>query len=142
MQKRKQVGGTHYEEMPVQPFEIWDDFKGLTPYEACAIKYILRYPYKGTPIRDLRKCIDFLLCIKQRISYDNDFAYYGEDLEVRAYLARKINRSSVVLIITNILVQKYDLYVGTRKALIDEAIVECEILINDIEDGTIKIDNG
>ena len=50
----KQVGGSHYENMAIQPIEIIKA-NGLNYFEGNALKYLLRYKVKGNPLEDLRK---------------------------------------------------------------------------------------
>lgn len=60
--KDKQVGGDHYKGGTMQPWDIWEAF-GLDPWEASAVKYILRWRKKGG-VEDLEKAkhyIDFLI---------------------------------------------------------------------------------
>lgn len=56
--KAKQVGGNHYKQMPIQPFEYIQ--KNNIPWlEANAIKYISRHKGKGGK-EDLLKAIHYL----------------------------------------------------------------------------------
>jgi len=54
---KRQVGGDHYKQLPIQPWEIIDAC-GLSFYEGNAIKYILRK--KDNRIQDLEKAIHYL----------------------------------------------------------------------------------
>lgn len=58
----KQIGGTHYKNLPIQPVEfIMKNNLGFC--EGCIIKYICRYKYKNG-IEDLKKArhyIDMLI---------------------------------------------------------------------------------
>jgi hypothetical protein len=56
-----QVGGTHYEEMPIEPFTIIDAF-GLDFYRGNALKYLLRAGRKPgqDEIQELEKAKDYL----------------------------------------------------------------------------------
>ena len=54
----KQVGGTHYKDMPIQPGEFIRK-NNLGWYEGNAIKYICRHKQKGG-IEDLHKAIHYL----------------------------------------------------------------------------------
>lgn len=54
---KKQIGGTHYKTLAIQPWEIIDA-NGLNFYEGNAIKYILRR--KGDRIEDLQKAVHYL----------------------------------------------------------------------------------
>lgn len=62
-----QVGGDHYETMPIQPFAIIDAF-GLDFYAGNALKYLLRSGRKPgvDPVEDLRKARDYLDQMIQR----------------------------------------------------------------------------
>jgi hypothetical protein len=57
----KQVGGTHYEQMPIQPFEIIDAF-GLDFYGGNALKYLLRAGRKpgADVVEELKKARHYL----------------------------------------------------------------------------------
>jgi len=58
----KQVGGTHYQKLKIQPMEyILQNDLGFV--EGCVIKYVSRYKFKNG-IEDLRKArqnLDFLI---------------------------------------------------------------------------------
>jgi len=54
----KQVGGTHYKDNSIQPWDyVWANNLGY--FEGSAIKYITRWRQKGG-IEDLRKAVHFL----------------------------------------------------------------------------------
>ena len=58
-----QVGGNHYVKRKIQPWEIWKAYE-MNPWEANALKYLLRHKDKGKPLEDLKKCrhyIEFLI---------------------------------------------------------------------------------
>jgi hypothetical protein len=60
--KSQQVGGSHYQNGALQPWDIFLAWK-LDPWAANVVKYILRFPFKNG-IEDLRKArhyIDFLI---------------------------------------------------------------------------------
>lgn len=60
--KSSQVGGDHYQNGALQPWDIFLAWK-LDPWAANVVKYILRFPFKNG-IEDLRKArhyIDFLI---------------------------------------------------------------------------------
>ena len=65
----KQVGGTHYINMPIQPWQIID-LLGLGFYEGSALKYLLRRKGKRQRrIEDLRKaihCIEHLIELEEK----------------------------------------------------------------------------
>ena len=49
----KQIGGSHYKEFYIQPYEFISKNE-LTFFQGNVIKYVIRYPYKGG-IEDLEK---------------------------------------------------------------------------------------
>lgn len=59
-----QVGGDHYKGSTMQVFDIWDAF-GLDPYEASAVKYILRHRKKNGR-EDIEKAIHYLQVIMEK----------------------------------------------------------------------------
>jgi hypothetical protein len=60
---KRQVGGDHYvQHGRMQPWEIWKHYK-LNPWEASAVKYILRRKDPSKRAEDLRKaahCLEYL----------------------------------------------------------------------------------
>lgn len=54
-----QAGGSHYLEMPIQPWEIIDAFS-LGYYEGSILSYLLRAGRKGSKLEDLKKAGHFL----------------------------------------------------------------------------------
>ena len=60
----KQVGGTHYRKMKIQPSKFVIENKLLFP-EGNVIKYICRHPYKGGK-EDLEKAKHFIDMIIER----------------------------------------------------------------------------
>ena len=60
----KQIGGTHYRKMKIQPSKFVIENKLLFP-EGNVIKYICRHPYKGGK-EDLLKAIHFIEMIIER----------------------------------------------------------------------------
>jgi len=67
----KQIGGTHYKKMKIQPSKFVIENKLLFP-EGSVIKYICRHPYKGGK-EDLEKAKHFIDMIIERD--------YGEEKE-------------------------------------------------------------
>ena len=64
---KKQIGGNHYKNLKIQPWEIIDA-NGLNFYEGNILKYLLR---KKDRINDLKKIIHFtehLIEIEKRIN--------------------------------------------------------------------------
>ena len=66
---KKQVGGTHYKSMVIQPSEFINENKLLFA-EGNAIKYICRHQSKGKA-QDIEKAIHYLEMILER-DYDAD----------------------------------------------------------------------
>jgi len=60
----KQIGGTHYRKMKIQPSKFVIENKLLFP-EGSVIKYICRHPYKGGK-EDLEKAKHFIDMIIER----------------------------------------------------------------------------
>jgi len=58
MSKQEQIGGNHYKDMKIQPFE-YIHANGIPFAEGCVIKYVSRWRSKGG-IEDLRKARHFL----------------------------------------------------------------------------------
>ena len=56
----RQVGGTHYKTMKIEPWEIFDAHPQLTHFECSAIKYILRTKPGTSRIEELQKAIHHL----------------------------------------------------------------------------------
>lgn len=60
---RRQVGGTHYKTMRVQPWDVvdgWpmDERRGY--YRGNALKYLMRAGSKDHPAQEIEKCIHYL----------------------------------------------------------------------------------
>lgn len=61
----KQVGGDHYKQTAIQPWDIIDDH-GLDFYRGNALKYLLRAGKKGPAVQDLRKALHYIeKCIER-----------------------------------------------------------------------------
>lgn len=56
--KDKEVGGTHYAKMCVEPIELIEAFR-LDFKQGSIIKYISRYKNKGRPLEDLKKALHY-----------------------------------------------------------------------------------
>jgi hypothetical protein len=54
----KQVGGSHYQDMAIQPIEFIMENQ-LDFIQGNIIKYAVRYKNKGQPVDDLRKIIHY-----------------------------------------------------------------------------------
>lgn len=64
----KQVGGQHYNTMPIQPVEFIT--KNNIPFiEGCVIKYVCRHERKNG-VQDIDKAIHFLELLKE-LKYGN-----------------------------------------------------------------------
>lgn len=69
----KQVGGSHYKDMPIQPGEFIR-LNGIGWYEGNAIKYICRHRQKGGAT-DLQKAIHYLeLALREYREEEQDVA--------------------------------------------------------------------
>jgi hypothetical protein len=69
---KKQIGGSHYKDMEIQPVEFILG-NGLSFLEGNIIKYICRYKNKGG-LQDLDKARHYLdMLIEQCEGKDNDF---------------------------------------------------------------------
>ena len=55
----KQINGDHYKSLTIQPVE-YIHANNIPFLEGNVIKYVCRYPYKGTPLRDLEKARDYI----------------------------------------------------------------------------------
>ena len=64
---KKQIGGSHYKNMKIQPRKFIND-NNLQFAEGNAIKYICRHAYKGGK-EDLKKAIHYIEMIIER-DYD------------------------------------------------------------------------
>lgn len=60
----RQVGGDHYKTKSLQPWDVWDAFE-LDPYEANAVKYLLRWRKKNG-VEDLEKAKHYIDAIIER----------------------------------------------------------------------------
>lgn len=66
----KQIGGTHYKEMAIQPGDYVVK-NGIGWYEGNAIKYLTRHKAKGQK-QDLEKAIHYIELAIQHYYGDND----------------------------------------------------------------------
>ena len=69
---KKQIDGSHYVGMAIQPWEIIEH-NGLDYWEGAALKYLLRWRKKDGVI-DLDKVIHYI----EHIKYLHAKGYYGE----------------------------------------------------------------
>ena len=83
MMKNKQVGGVHYKQHAIQPWDIIDEYE-LNYYEGNALKYILRS--KGDRVEDLQKAIHYLE--KEIELLDNDYQNLLDDDEHQANIEK------------------------------------------------------
>ena len=65
----RQVGGSHYKHMPIQPIE-YCQLNGLNAIESSVVKYVTRHRNKGG-VKDIYKAIHMLELLKQ-IEYEKD----------------------------------------------------------------------
>lgn len=70
MTERKQIGGTHYNSLEIQPFDVIDEVAGEHAwifYFGNALKYLMRYKRKGG-VLDLEKAKHYIeiLIYKER----------------------------------------------------------------------------
>ena len=62
----RQVGGSHYgPSEDLQPWDIWEAFD-LNPWQANAIKYILRAGKKGPALEDYQKAAHYVQYLVER----------------------------------------------------------------------------
>jgi len=60
LSNKKQIGGTHYKSLPIEPWDIIEK-NGLDYFRGNVIKYILRTKgTKGDRINDLKKAIHYI----------------------------------------------------------------------------------
>lgn len=69
---KHQIDGTHYKDMPIQPWEVIEK-NGLDYFEGSALKYLLRWRRKDGVI-DLDKIIHYVERIKELANQ----GYYGQ----------------------------------------------------------------
>ena len=74
MQKSKQVGGNHYESLPIQPTD-YIHHNGLGFIAGNIVKYVTRYKFKNG-LEDLRKAQHYL---NQLIDYEQKAMVSGHD---------------------------------------------------------------
>ena len=67
---KKQIGGSHYKDMKIQPAQFINE-NNLLFAEGNAIKYICRHPYKGKK-EDLKKAIHYIEMIMERDYEDTE----------------------------------------------------------------------
>ena len=61
---------SHYTRFKIQPLEFCKA-NNLGYLEGNVIKYVCRYPYKGTPLRDLEKARDYVNHLIDKLKQDN-----------------------------------------------------------------------
>jgi len=62
---------SHYTRFAIQPLEFCK-VNNLGYLEGNVIKYVCRYPYKGTPLRDLQKARDYIDHLIDRLEKEVD----------------------------------------------------------------------
>lgn len=65
-----QVGGAHYANKPIQPWDIIDAWD-LDFYAGNVVKYVLRFPHKGG-VEDLKKARHYLDYMIEK--YDENYS--------------------------------------------------------------------
>lgn len=58
---------SHYTRFKIQPLEFCKE-NDLGYLEGNVIKYVCRYPYKGTPLRDLEKARDYINHLIEKVN--------------------------------------------------------------------------
>jgi hypothetical protein len=82
---KKQVGGSHYLKMKIQPSEFAN--KNNLPFaEGNAIKYICRHKYKGGK-EDLKKAKHYIEMIEER-----DYQTEKQETGIEGYKKWKVNK--------------------------------------------------
>ena len=62
----KQIGGSHYKKFFIQPYEFISK-NDLSFFQGNVIKYVCRYLFKGTSIKDLDKIIHYCELEKKKL---------------------------------------------------------------------------
>ena len=65
-----QIGGNHYVKRSIQPWEVWEAYD-MNPWEAIALKYLLRHKDKGKPLEYLKKCKHYLEYLINKMEEQN-----------------------------------------------------------------------
>ena len=82
---KKQIGGSHYLKMKIQPSEFTN--KNNLPFaEGNAIKYICRHKYKGGK-KDLEKAKHYIEMIEER-----DYQTKQQETWIEGYKKWKVNK--------------------------------------------------
>ena len=68
--KSRQVGGTHYTSMAIQP-SLYNRANNLGWYEGNVVKYVSRHQTKNG-LQDIEKAIHYLELIKEEYENDNN----------------------------------------------------------------------
>ena len=80
MEGVRQVGGDHYEKLPIQPIE-YIQANNLDFIDGNCVKYASRHKYKNKD-EDVKKLLDYaILCLKHTYGYT--------DAQIAAYLMGK-----------------------------------------------------
>jgi hypothetical protein len=79
--RRRQVDGTHYETMAMDPIS-WCELNKFTPLQFCMIKHAARYPRKDEDVLDLKKVIDYAMIALKQYGIEA-FAQYSDTKENR-----------------------------------------------------------
>ena len=73
MNNNKQIGGTHYIDQPVQPWDVidtWSLEQQIGYYRGNALKYIMRLGNKDMSITDTKKAQHYCEKLAQALSND------------------------------------------------------------------------
>ena len=107
-ERLKQVGGDHYEQMAVEPFEIAETMQ-LTPMQFTVLKYVSRWRRKNG-VEDLRKAMQ--TCRKAHLYYCNMPTTYREErptdkLMIRMYCAVNGLGEDERVVLTNVVSNRF-----------------------------------
>lgn len=62
--KDMQVGGLHYKNMAVEPWDVvdsWPTEQAIGYYRGCALKYVMRMGTKDEAVTEIRKAAHYLM---------------------------------------------------------------------------------
>jgi len=69
--KQKQIGGTHYKDMKLEPWDVadtWSREQQIGIYRHGALKYIMRMGTKDENLQEIEKAIHYLEKLKEVLS--------------------------------------------------------------------------
>lgn len=116
----KQVGGDHYEQMAVEPFEIAETMQ-LTPMQFTVLKYVSRWRRKNG-VEDLRKAIH--TCWGAHEYYCNMTAPYRAErptdkLMIRMYCAVNGMGENELVVLTCVVTNRFTAAVVRLEGMIE-----------------------